>query len=853
MIPVYLKISGFLSYQAPVELHFNGFDLACISGANGAGKSSLLDAMTWALFGQARKRDDSIINSHSDGAEVVFDFRYEGDTYRVQRSKVPNKATMLDFFILGQEDQWRALSEHTMRETENRIEETLRMDFDTFTNASFFLQGKADQFAQQRPGDRKRILGSILGLEVWETYRERAVQRRRAQDQALAALDSRLEEIEAELKQEDERKALLEKLQGELEQVAALRKVQEEKLDQQRRLAASLAEQKRLVDVLHERLQSALQRQETRNATLAARKEERDLYLQQIETAGEVDSAFDQWQKLRDALEEYEKLAAAYRELQEKRSGPRLAFETERTRLQQQIMALQAKQAEVTALEAKTPAWQETQARYQAELAQTLALLEQRAALEEEERNLQQKIAEAAAENKQMKQEMQDFKQRIDQLQEARDANCPLCGQPLQPEERSRLLDELTGEGKKLGDRYRSNQALFQEAETRRKTLQADLLEMRKLDPLLRQQQRQNDQVDERIRLAEGVVAAWKTDTEPELAALQALLAGEQFAPEARAELEKIEQEMGACGYDATRHEAVKQAEQKMRDSEAQKRQVDQARAALEPLQREIDELEKSLSAEEDDIRLQKEQYDAAAVKYQQDAERLPDVAQEEQQVFALLERENRIRDELGGAKQQVEVLKIQKKRKQEFESQRAGLSRQIARLKTLERAFSKDGVPALLIEQALPEIEEQANEILDRLSAGGMSVRFETQQEYKDKKREDKKETLEILISDAAGMRDYSLFSGGEAFRVNFAIRLALSRVLAQRAGARLQTLVIDEGFGSQDAEGRQRLVEAINMVRDDFEKILVITHLEELKDAFPARIEVSKTLTGSRVEVVT
>jgi len=74
---------------------------------------------------------------------------------------------------------------------------------------------------------------------------------------------------------------------------------------------------------------------------------------------------------------------------------------------------------------------------------------------------------------------------------------------------------------------------------------------------------------------------------------------------------------------------------------------------------------------------------------------------------------------------------------------------------------------------------------------------------------------------------------------------------VLAHRAGARLQTLVIDEGFGSQDANGRQRLIEAINQVRGDFEKILVITHLEELKDAFPARIEVEKGAAGSTVRV--
>jgi exonuclease SbcC len=132
------------------------------------------------------------------------------------------------------------------------------------------------------------------------------------------------------------------------------------------------------------------------------------------------------------------------------------------------------------------------------------------------------------------------------------------------------------------------------------------------------------------------------------------------------------------------------------------------------------------------------------------------------------------------------------------------------------------------------------------------MNFRFETQREYKNSKREDLRETLDMVISDSLGERDYEMFSGGEAFRVNFAIRLSLSKVLARRAGARLQTLVIDEGFGSQDAEGRQRLVEAINLVQDDFEKILVITHLEELKDVFPTRIEVEKTNSGSQLRVM-
>ena len=199
-----------------------------------------------------------------------------------------------------------------------------------------------------------------------------------------------------------------------------------------------------------------------------------------------------------------------------------------------------------------------------------------------------------------------------------------------------------------------------------------------------------------------------------------------------------------------------------------------------------------------------------------------------------------------------MDVLSTQRARKADYEKERESLQKQVAQHRTLETAFGKNGVPALLIEQALPQIEEKANELLDRLSEGNMSIRFVTQAEYKDKKRDDLKETLDIQISDSAGIRNYEMYSGGEAFRVNFAIRLALSEILAQRKGARLQTLVIDEGFGSQDAQGRQRLIEAINLVKNDFAKILVITHLDELKDAFPTRIEVEKGERGSSVRVV-
>ncbi|MCP4418863.1 MAG: SMC family ATPase, partial [Chloroflexi bacterium] len=201
-------------------------------------------------------------------------------------------------------------------------------------------------------------------------------------------------------------------------------------------------------------------------------------------------------------------------------------------------------------------------------------------------------------------------------------------------------------------------------------------------------------------------------------------------------------------------------------------------------------------------------------------------------------------------AQSRLDVLGDQRQRRQQLDGQRTAVREQIQRLRLLEKACGKSGVQALLIEQALPEIEERANELLDRLTGGEMRVTFATQRKLKS--RDGLAETLDIHIQDNAGERPYDNYSGGEQFRVNFAIRLALSQLLAKRAGSRLQTLVIDEGFGSQDPNGRQRLIEAINTIQQDFRRILVITHIDELRDAFPTRIEVRKAVTGSQIVVV-
>src|SRR5262249_27267532 len=144
-------------------------------------------------------------------------------------------------------------------------------------------------------------------------------------------------------------------------------------------------------------------------------------------------------------------------------------------------------------------------------------------------------------------------------------------------------------------------------------------------------------------------------------------------------------------------------------------------------------------------------------------------------------------------AKQMEVTLTERQRTLKETQSERA-------RYEELRVAFGKKGVQAMLIEAAIPELEQEANALLGQMTEGRMNVRFETQREKVTAKAGDAAsiETLDIVIGDELGPRTYEMYSGGEAFRVNFAVRIALSKLLARRAGARLQTLVIDEGFGA-------------------------------------------------------
>jgi exonuclease SbcC len=860
MIPLHISLSGFLSYRDPAELDFTTFELACISGANGAGKSSLLDAITWALFGQARKRDDSLIHSNAESAEVAFTFAYEGNIYRVKRAVHRGKTSLLEFNI-GTEAgdtavqtvpaSWRALTERTLRDTQTLIDRTLRMDYETFVNASFFLQGKADQFTQQRPSDRKRILRSILGLEIWDTYRQRAGEKRRLVEEQITAVDALLEEIRRELGEEAARRTRLRQLEAELERLSKARLVQEAALDQTKKIAAALEEQRKLAAALRRQAESTARQLADLDNRAVQLRSEKDVHAQTLAHGETIRAAYKAWEQARTDLEYWDEIASQFRE-HEKRRQPALdEINAARAGLMQQQQTLLVQRNAVESQQATLAEVQQQIERISAESAAIGEKLAGRQDLEVELQTARQAQADARAENPRLKSEMDTLKMRIDQLQEVEGAACPVCGKPLSFTERQSLIEELSEEGRKMGDRFRANLAYLRESEQQVLDLEAQIQALVRLETSLRTLDQAHARHKAQCQQIEQQVALWEQDGIPRLEEIERSLLNESYAPQARQLLAEVDAELKAIGYDAAAHDAARRAESSGRASGNQLRALEIAQTALAALDREIAEIERQSTGLKDELSRQQNESDQAASALGAAEAQAPDLAAAQRELFTFQEQEQQVRMEVGAARQRVLVLDDQKKREKAYAAQREEAARRVGLYKQLERAFGNDGVPALLIEQALPQIETKANEILDRLSAGSMSVHFDTLTKYKDQRRDDLRETLDIRISDGAGVRDYEMFSGGEAFRVNFAIRLALSEVLAQRAGARLQTLVVDEGFGSQDAQGRQRLIEAINLVRQDFAKILVITHIEELKDAFPTRIEIEKTPRGSTIRV--
>ena len=180
MRPLELFIEGFTSFRHEQHLDFSELDLFAITGATGAGKSSLLDAMTYALFGttnRSGKQVSDLVSQGSENLKVQLRFAVGSAQYRVTRRwryrpKSPENKVILESWQNG---DWETLGTSIVA-VQNTIEQILGMDFDTFTRAIILPQGKFDEFIKGDTSKRREILRQLAGFEIFEQMRKEATE-----------------------------------------------------------------------------------------------------------------------------------------------------------------------------------------------------------------------------------------------------------------------------------------------------------------------------------------------------------------------------------------------------------------------------------------------------------------------------------------------------------------------------------------------------------------------------------------------------------------------------------------------------------------------------------------------------
>lgn len=272
--------------------------------------------------------------------------------------------------------------------------------------------------------------------------------------------------------------------------------------------------------------------------------------------------------------------------------------------------------------------------------------------------------------------------------------------------------------------------------------------------------------------------------------------------------------------------------EERMKESKAKideiRQQLVKDRDAVKQAEKEIVELKKSMASYDEVFREQKKAKETLELLKKQEAA---------------------MHSEIGSCDALLKQVTEAEAKKKAIEEEMRGIAMDIADTQLLiEACGKKAGVPALIVENAVPELEAEANLILENMMDGRLQIRLDTQIETG---KGTKLETFRITVLDDGYERGYETYSGAEKFVVDLAIRIAMSKFLCKRSGASVSLFVLDEGVSCADENNREEIIKAIRSIAHEFDTVLFVTHIEELKDALDQRIEVTKNSMGSHIKL--
>ena len=815
MVPNKLIIENFKSYGTlSNSLDLNGVHIVCLSGQNGHGKSSLLDAICLAIWGdEVHRPQDELVKHGENDMRVELEFYSDGyfqktegrNLYKVIRRFSRRKgsrsgATSLELYVaetmeVNTELDFQVLTGNTIRDTQSSILKLVGMDYRTFINSAFLLQGRSDEFTNSTPALRQRTLGEILQLDYFDRLQELAREKIRELRSRKATLELHIKTLEEQVSRFNEEEIELNVLSSDLVQIEKnileIQPVLENRKQDfllieeiETKTSKLLMDKKTIVDDLNIFNKQLITLQKTFSD-----------YLNILDKREVINENFLEIDRIRNKLQQNNNLVGPYSSLTERKKT-----------LENGLVRFNEIQRELVKL--------------QENLISTKKLLDELQNKKEELNLLQLQIQEKNTHNDNLKNQMDDLKEKILLIEDS-DQNCPLCGTELLNDRRTHVKDEFEKNGRALADAFRSNKQTVLDFEIKKEST---------LDYI-----NQNDiNINNEFIRINGQITAYSQE--------------KSSLENSKAQLEEIEKDINELGFDPIENKVLEEKLIKLNLYEDLYKQLSIAEKEIPEVEKNIADIDKLIFSR--NINLEK--IDHEINDFDAKKKSAPEIKSEVQKLQNEFDNLLNQKIEKNARKlsieRQFEVYSTQKKELKKYENQLIEINSEYSRYDELSTYLGRTGVQALLIEASIPEIEKDANDLLEKMTNGEMFINLETQRQTQ---KGDTAETLEINVSDSRGMRSYETFSGGESFRINLALRIALSKLLARRAGCPLPTIFIDEGFGTQDNVGRERIIEVINQISSDFERVVVITHIEEIKEAFPVRIEVIKTESGSTFEL--
>jgi DNA repair protein SbcC/Rad50 len=855
MIPIKLQLRNFMCYRENVPaLFFPNIHTACISGDNGNGKSAIIDAMTWALWGKTRAKSDiDLIAQGQSETSVEFEFVVSGQNYRIIRKYAKPKIRtgpgfpILEFQV-ATDGIFNSISGNTISQTEQKIIDITHMDYETFINSAFLRQGHADEFTNQPPAKRKEVLTNILGLTQYDDLEIKAKELMKSWDEKVNKFKASLSGIDDELANKASYEIEYETFQKELSQVETQTKEQEDKVNTLQKQFDLIDAKKMQLAQLEMYIIEAQHTLDTWEAQINTLKLKIKEYESVIVKRSDIETGYSRFistKTLNDALNL--KLNSLVK-LNEQKNQIEKIIDNNKNELLKQYAIFQHNVDELNCKIEKLP---QLKSELQKVEQQQIELNDSDVALEVKRKDIQElrtKINNLEININKSKNDIDEINKKLTLLSCDKGAKCPLCEQNLGIEERQRIEAKYNQEKEAKGILIRSSQrdltnecSVFNRLEKEFRQIEFQLKQDKAIyDGELRILHKS---IGESLESMERV-KQYQTN----LFEIEQRLNNREYAINEHKILLNVTNNINNLDYDNAYHEEIRRNLTQLNIYEEPKRKLETAenniiseRDSLSRLETEVFELTNSLHNNISQQQILKSELT-----------KLPQLYLDLEAAQAVLRKSKSelrdIQDLTSRIKEKLQhCIELEKSRGEKVKILNQAVE-QVKIYQELAQSFGKKGIQALLIELVLPEIEIEADRLLAKMTDNRMHIKIETQRENK---KGEVTETLDIKISDELGTRNYEMFSGGEAFRINFAIRIALSRLLARRAGAPLPTLIIDEGFGTQDNTGIEKLKEAINSIEGEFDKILVITHIEELKDAFTTRIDILKTAEGSTISV--